>query len=131
MKRVILLLFVYSVTAGAQAPTETTAKAILRDISVPEAVAALKADQDVIIIDVRSAKEFKAGHLRNATHIGIKDKDFQTRLEKLDRNKSYLVYCHSGYRSGKTMKLLKKLGFTNVMHMKDGYRGWSKQHPSK
>ncbi len=47
-------------------------------------------------------------------------------LEKLDRNKKYLLYCRSGKISGKTLKMMNKLGFKEAYNMKGGILAWSK-----
>ena len=122
---VVLVLAFASATQGKE-----NAQSQLRDITVPEAEAAIAAEKTLVVIDVRTPKEFAAGHLAGATNIDYKGKDFLPQLEKLDRNKHYLIYCQSGWRSGAAMKRFKKLGFTNVLHMKDGYLGWSKEHPA-
>lgn len=66
------------------------------------------------IIDVRTRDEFKLKHCEGAKNIDYYAKDFEDKIKGLDRNKSYLLYCHSGARSGQTLELMRKLRFMSV-----------------
>ena len=46
------------------------------------------------------------------------------KLKQLDKNKTYLLYCRSGNRSGKTLKVMKKLGFKSAYNMQGGMKAW-------
>lgn len=72
---------------------------------------------DTVIIDVRTPAEFAAGHLEGATNIDIEAADFATKIGKLDKAKSYFVYCRSGNRSAQAITKMKAAGFT---HLVDG-----------
>jgi len=67
------------------------------------------------IIDVRTREEFKLKHCDGAKNIDYYVKDFEDKIRGLDRNKSYLLYCRSGARSGQTLELMRQLGFTFVL----------------
>jgi rhodanese-related sulfurtransferase len=79
---------------------------------------------DIEIIDVRTPEEFHAGHIENAVVIDFYGKDFVNKLEQLDKNKTYLLYCRSGNRSGQTLKLMRNLGFKATYNMKGGMKKW-------
>ncbi len=51
---------------------------------------------------------------------------FKAGLEKLDKSKSYGVYCRSGNRSGKAMAMMNKMGFKEVYNLEGGMKGWLK-----
>lgn len=89
------------------------------------------ADQDnVHIIDVRTPQEFHAGHIEGAKVIDFYDKGFREKLKSLDKEATYLVYCRSGNRSGKTLHMMKQLGFQSAYNMKGGMKAWIKmQYP--
>ena len=53
----------------------------------------------VVVLDVRTPKEFKEGHIPGATNIDFTTPDFEKRIGKLDKSKTYLVHCASGGRS--------------------------------
>lgn len=85
----------------------------------------MKSD-DVQIIDVRTPKEYKNGHIKNSTLINFFDDDFKEQLSKLSEDKEILVYCRSGNRSGKASKILENLGYKNVSDLKGGMLLWEK-----
>jgi rhodanese-related sulfurtransferase len=82
---------------------------------------------DFYLIDVRTAEEFKAGHLANANYIDFYQKDFISQLEKLDKDKTYLLYCRTGRRSANALEMMKKLGFNEAYNMKGGITQWIKE----
>lgn len=93
-----------------------------------EAAAAAKliAEGKIVIIDVRTAEEFKEGHLHGAKNIDFMSEDFASQLAKLDRNKPTLVHCQGGGRSTRALPAFAKLGFTEVIHLDGGIAGWEK-----
>ncbi len=95
-----------------------------RNLSPAEAAKAIKANPNLIIIDIRTPQEFANGHIPNAVNIDFKSSDFKKRIEKLDREKSYLVHCRSGGRSEQSLPIFKKLGFKQLVHLKTGILGW-------
>jgi len=78
------------------------------------------------LIDVRTQKEYNKGHLKNSVLIDYFKKEFKNKLLKLDKNKPILVYCAVGGRSGRTTKILKKLGFKTIYDLEGGYKSWKK-----
>lgn len=121
-KGILAILCLTSLALSA----EPEAKEGLRDITVAEAVSTIESNKELVLIDVRTPEEFAEGHLAGAQNIDVKGKEFETKLAKLDRTKSYLMHCRSGARGVRAMAAFKKLGFKNVLHMKDGYLGWTK-----
>jgi rhodanese-related sulfurtransferase len=99
----------------------------VKTLTPTEAVKLIKDHQNdakFIILDVRTPWEFDKEHIDGAINMDFTDPDFNKMLEKLDKNKKYLIYCKSGVRSGKVLELIKKLDFTTVYNIKDGYEGW-------
>ncbi|WP_395717612.1 rhodanese-like domain-containing protein [Prosthecobacter sp.] len=82
------------------------------------------AEGKVAIIDVRTAEEFKDGHITGAQNIDIMAADFETQLTKLDKTQPTLVHCQAGGRSMRALKVFEKLGFTNLIHLDEGFGGW-------
>lgn len=77
------------------------------------------------IIDVRTDQEYNRGHLKNAKLLNMMSANFSKKIKLLDKNKSYLIYCHSGNRSFKVAKEMADLGFKSVYEMKYGIREWN------
>lgn len=75
-------------------------------------------DNDYIIIDVRSKNEYLEGHLDGAINIPlsvIKDE-----IYKIPKDKKVLLYCQSGSRSKKAIKILEDLGYCEIYNLKGG-----------
>lgn len=80
----------------------------------------------VDVIDVRTPIEFESGHIEGAKLIDVNNKDFGSKVSKLDRDKSYLVYCKSGMRSAVACRMMKRMGFTKAYNMRGGYSAWTR-----
>ena len=77
------------------------------------------------ILDVRTAGEYRSGHIKNSLQADWLNKSqFSDRIQYLDKNKPLLVYCASGMRSGQAAKWLLDKGFTDVQNMKGGLTSW-------
>lgn len=77
------------------------------------------------VIDVRTPKEFKAGHIPNAVNMHVYDKDFEQRLDKLDKNKPVYVYCKVGGRSADAVEIMQKKGFKKITELEGGIDAWT------
>lgn len=80
-----------------------------------------------VYLDVRTPQEWTKGHIKSATHLDIFRDDFETELKKLDKNKTYYVYCAVGGRSGEATVLMSKLGFKHIYNMQGGFKAWEKE----
>ena len=80
-----------------------------------------------MILDVRTPEEFSSGHLEDAVNINYYSINFQNDLAKLDKTKTYLIYCRSGSRSGRSLNLMKQLGFIRVYNVSGGILQWEKE----
>ncbi|MFD1551741.1 rhodanese-like domain-containing protein [Putridiphycobacter roseus] len=76
---------------------------------------------EALLLDVRTPNEFKNGTIGNAVNINFFDADFQERINQLDKTKPVLLFCQSGGRSGKALKVLKQNGFQTVLELQGGY----------
>lgn len=95
------------------------------DINLEELKDMMK--QDVTIIDVRSPQEYKEKHIRGAILIPSYEITKQTIEEKLkNKEQTIILYCLSGARSQKAIEILKKTGYTNLYHLKDGIEAYPK-----
>ncbi len=86
----------------------------------------LGANKDVIVLDIRTPREFAGGHLPGARNVDFNAADFEKKLGELDRAKTYLVHCASGGRSGRSLDLFKKLQFQSIYHLDGGYNAWQR-----
>lgn len=114
------------VPAHAQSDKKDAAKsdATVKYITSPTAAKLLEEKKDIIVLDIRTANEFSEGHIKGATNIDFNNKSFESNIAKLDKDKTYLVHCAAGGRSGKSLATFKKLGFKSIYHLDDGFNGW-------
>jgi phage shock protein E len=111
----------------AQVPAKVVAKAEpVRHVEPAEARKLLKENPKVVILDVRTPREFVGGHLEKARNLDFQGKDFARQLEQLDRDKTYLVHCAAGGRSTKSLEVFQQLGFKSVVHLDGGLNAWTK-----
>ncbi len=76
------------------------------------------------VLDVRTADEFKAGHIPGAVNLDVLDDGFEKQLVALDKAKTYLVHCAAGSRSARAAEQMKGLGFRSVIDLAPGFKGW-------
>lgn len=78
-----------------------------------------------IILDVRRPDECASGIISGAVMIDIMNRElFVREVMKLDKSKSYLVYCRSGNRSGKACQMMDSLGFVSTYNLVGGILAW-------
>jgi rhodanese-related sulfurtransferase len=88
-------------------------------------ISKFEADENAVILDVRTEDEFSEGFIAEATNIDIhRGQDFVTEIETLDKNKNYYVYCRSGMRSAKACEIMNQLGFENTYNLIGGMSEW-------
>lgn len=88
-------------------------------------VSQFEADENAVILDVRTEDEFNEGFIANAINIDIhRGQDFVNEIEALDKSKKYYVYCRSGMRSAKACEIMNQLGFENAYNLIGGITEW-------
>ncbi|WP_213195572.1 FAD-dependent oxidoreductase [Cloacibacterium caeni] len=80
-------------------------------------------ENDAVILDVRTSKEFSGGAIEGAININVDD--LRANLEKLDKNKMYAIYCQVGLRGYLANRIMRNNGFQAV-NLNGGYNLWSK-----
>lgn len=118
----LLIVFVsaFAISSSCQQPkSDGTAQTI-------DAAAYKKLTQDKsnILLDVRTPQEYAEGHLANSINLDYQSSAFQEEIAKLDKSKSYLVYCRSGKRSAAAMEMMEKAGFKKVTNLDGGIMSW-------
>lgn len=77
------------------------------------------------LLDVRTPGEFASGHIAGADNLNVFDGSFNSKIQKMDKSKTYLVYCQSGMRSGKAMRKMRAMGFSKIYNLSGGVRAWN------
>lgn len=85
-------------------------------------------EKKYVLIDLRTNDEIdKKGMIKGAVQIDFLAKDAEKKIEQLDHNKVYLIYCAGGGRSGECAELMQKLGFREVVDLEKGYDDWKRK----
>ena len=102
---------------------EETRKRI-REVSIDEVKKKLDRKEKFLLIDVREESEYATDHLPGAVHLGkgIIERDVEARVP--DQNTPMVLYCGGGFRSALAADNLQKMGYTQVLSMDGGIRGW-------
>jgi rhodanese-related sulfurtransferase len=105
---------------------------ITKNITPQEASALIQENQDnpdFVIIDVRTPEEFAQEHIENATNLDFQSEDFRDELDKLDKDKTYLIYysCACGGVTLKTLNIMAELNFTEVYNISGGLDRWKEE----
>lgn len=129
---IVLALMLITTQACSQKNTnnadEKKPAAQLSELLAPaEFLKKLKSDGG-ILIDVRTPQETNKGIIEGATLLNLFDDNFELEINKLDKEKTYFVYCGSGGRSAETAELMLKKGFKHVIDLDGGYMRWKKEN---
>lgn len=106
--------------AASPAPASPASSSELPDRD-PALAHRLVEHEGALLLDVRSAEEFAAGHIDGAVH--VPHTEVAERMAELvalaggDRSKPVVVYCRSGRRSGLAKEVLREHGFTRVTNL--------------
>ena len=84
--------------------------------------------EKLLVIDVRSPHSYDKGHIKDAINIDVEGDDYLEQFEKLDRQRQYLVYCRCGNDSDIALRIMKRLGFTNIFHLYQGLDTWKEKN---
>jgi len=118
IKRIVpVLILLISISSFLEAQTK-------KEVNSKVVSVMLQKDAKLVVLDVRTADEFKEGHIKGAINIDIRREDAFARIDKLNRNVSYIVYCRTNHRSGMAVDHMMKSGFKKMYQMMDGFPGW-------
>jgi rhodanese-related sulfurtransferase len=118
MKKLILFILVWFVTAmKAQKSQDVDAATFKKMIEAKKGV----------LIDLRTPDEIKTkGKIKGAVEIDFLAVNAEEVIKKLDKKKTYLVYCAGGGRSGDCRDLMVKEGFKEVVNLAKGFEDWKR-----
>jgi rhodanese-related sulfurtransferase len=100
------------------------AKRLIRETNVRTVRERMARKEKLLLVDVREESEWAKGHLPGAMHLGkgIIERDIERAIP--DADAEIILYCGGGYRSALAAENLQRMGYTNVISMDGGYRGW-------
>jgi rhodanese-related sulfurtransferase len=104
------------------------AKQRVREITIDEVKAKLDRGEKFTLVDVREESEFAKDHLPGAIHLGkgVIERDIEERVP--DPKTPLVLYCGGGFRSALAADNLQKMGYSNVLSMDGGVRGWREKN---
>ncbi len=123
---VALLFSAVNFSFAETKPAPGKAKNVPVEVTLNQAEKLMQSNTNLVILDVRTRKEFAAGHLAKATNLDLYASDFEKQLARLDKTKPYLVHCAIGGRSAEARDKMKELGFQTIYHMDGGFKAWQK-----
>ena len=97
----------------------------MKTITAPE-LKQLMTEDKVILVDVRSPKEFRKRHLPNAVNIDFYDEDFEENWKRLHQDRTCVLYCNHGEKSELALTFLASICDSPVYHLKGGIKAWKK-----
>lgn len=100
-------------------------QSFLQHVYTAEAKQLLQANDDIILIDIRTPEEYEAGFIEGTdAFIDYYSVHFNNRLSELEKDNTYMIYCGSGKRSTKAVSTMQSLGFTKLYNLQGGYGAW-------
>ena len=88
-----------------------------KNINLRKAIKTINNSTNLIMLDVRTAEEYSSGNIPNSINIDVLSSDFKSKIELLDKNKEYLIYCRSGNRSTIASSIMATNGFIKIYNL--------------
>ncbi|WP_302367265.1 rhodanese-like domain-containing protein [Brachyspira aalborgi] len=88
-----------------------------KNINLKKAIKTINTSTNLILLDVRTAEEYSSGYIPNSINIDVLSSDFKSKIELLDKNKEYLIYCRSGNRSAIASSIMATNGFIEIYNL--------------
>lgn len=103
------------------------ARSRVRTFSIEEFVAKLQRGDRFVLLDNREDHEWQRGHLPGANHMskGVIEREIETAIP--DKDTPIVCYCGGGYRSVLVCDNLQRMGYTSVVSLDGGWRGWNER----
>lgn len=97
-----------------------------KNVNIEKAIKLVNSSTNLIILDVRTREEYLAGNIPNSINIDVLSQDFKSKIDMLDKNKEYLIYCRSGNRSSIASSIMSTNGFINIYNLENiGYQDFA------
>lgn len=124
MKYLIPILILVLGSCKGQDKRSEESSPIAKRVSIEE-FNSIIANDEVQLVDVRTANEYRGGYIDDATNIDFLADEFLKLCEsQLDKNKPLAIYCAGGGRSAKALVMLKESGFNEIYELGVGYNGY-------
>lgn len=105
----IIIIFLFMILSCSKKP--------YNNINLKKALNIMSKSTNLVLLDVRTPEEYMSGSVPNSINIDVMDTDFKTKIDILDKNKEYIVYCRSGNRSTIASSIMATNGFLHVYNL--------------
>ena len=122
INRIIIISVFVLLFTGLHLQAENN-KTIVQNVSAKQ-FATLINEGKGQLIDIRTPKEFNAGHIEGAQMIDFYSPDFKSQLTKLNKEQPVYIYCRSGNRTSQTVRIMQSMGFKEVVNLQYGINDW-------
>jgi phage shock protein E len=126
MSKKFNLLFVLIVSIFILARPLAQAQ-VVSNVSAEEFKKGLESDKNTVLVDLRTTDEINKGFIKGSIQLDFLAKDAEKQIDKLDKNKTYYVYCAGGGRSSEAATYMQQHGFKKVVNLTKGFGEWSKK----
>ena len=113
------IFIVEKLPAGEKRPKTQTE---VNNISPKQAKELMDKANDVFVLDVRTEKEYKEVHIKDAHLIPIKE--LEQNINKIPKDKKVVVHCAAGKRSARACEILKDKGLKELYNLEGGINKW-------
>lgn len=107
-------------------PLEALAHKDITSAEARELIASPPPD-GLIILDIRTPDEYRAGHIANARNLDFFSPRFESDLAELPKNTPILLYCRSGNRSSQALEYFEEAGLGPLFHLAKGFKQWQQE----
>ena len=121
-KKYILIISIIMMSMNISSQTHQ----IVNSKQAREIINENKGNSDFHIIDAREKSKYQEGHIPGAKHIDPRIKDSRSKLKQLDNSATYLIYCRTRVRIFELAKIMRDMGFENIIINIDGWLIWEK-----
>lgn len=121
LKKIIIFFWILMIPAWCLAQTS-------KNLAPKAFKSEFRNTKNAVLLDVRTSAETFFGTIElegETKEINYYNFDFEQQIQKLDKSKTYFVYCRTGIRSRKAIKLMQKHGFKKLVNLKGGYNAWT------
>lgn len=124
-KQFLIIIAIFSFGSSTFAQTANTT--VVTNLSAERFKAIIANDKEGVIIDLRTTDEINKGFIKGSVQLDFLAKDSEKQIDKLDKNKTYYIYCAAGGRSGDAAEYMEKHGFKRVYNLEKGFSDWAKK----
>jgi rhodanese-related sulfurtransferase len=121
---IVLIIVSATIVFGAYKMTNFGKEAAREEVITPLEARDIIKNTEVILLDIRTPEEYRAGHIQGAINIDYYSPVFYKQISELDPEKKYVIYCRTGSRTGAAISIFNNLGFNSVQDIAGGITAW-------